>query len=301
MPDDAAALSGPGAGPPPEADRGSIQPVRIRPTQGWRALDLAEFWRHRELVWFLARRDVRLRYKQTVLGVAWAVIQPLSTLVVFAVVFGRLAQLPTGGAPYALATLAALPPWQLFSYALAQSSHSLVAEQRLITKVYFPRLVVPVASVLAGLVDLVVTLGLLAVLVATYDALGWYRFHPTWRLALLPAFVLCALATALALGLWLATLNVQYRDVRYVLPFLTQLMLFATPIAYPSGIFPAAVRPALGLNPMAGVVEGFRWAVLGTASPAWGLMGISACVVVAMLVSGLYYFRRVEPTFADWI
>jgi lipopolysaccharide transport system permease protein len=267
--------------------------TRIRPSGGWRALNLAELWRYRELLFFLTLRDVKLRYKQTALGVAWAVLQPLLTMGVFTVFFGKLGKMPSDGKPYAVFVLAALVPWQLFAYALTQSSNSLVNEQRLITKVYFPRLIVPVASVLAGLVDFLVALGLLLLLMAGY------RVAPTWGILAAPLFALFALLTALAVGLWLSALNVQFRDVRYTIPFLTQFWLFATPVAYPASLVPEAYRPLFGLNPMAGVVEGFRWALLGTDAPDWGLMAVSAGVVLVLLTGGLFYFRRMEKTFAD--
>jgi lipopolysaccharide transport system permease protein len=271
--------------------------VRIRPSSGWRALDLGELWRYRELLWFLALRDVQLRYKQTALGVAWAVIQPLFTMAVFAVFFGALGKLPSDGQPYALFVLVALLPWQLFAYALTQSSNSLVAEQRLITKVYFPRLIVPIASVLSGLVDFAVAFGL--VTIGMVVGIAKFGVVLTWAVLTVPLFVVFALLAALAVGLWLSTLNVQYRDVRYTIPFLTQFWMFLTPIAYPASLVPAAYRPIYGLNPMAGVVEGFRWALLGTAAPDWGLMAVSAAVVLLLLAGGLFYFRRMEQTFAD--
>jgi lipopolysaccharide transport system permease protein len=272
--------------------------VRIRPSAGWRALNLVELWRYRELLWFLALRDIKLRYKQTALGVAWAVMQPLFTVVVFSIFFGALAGIQSDGLPYPLFVLTALLPWQLFSYALTQSSNSLVAEQRVITKVYFPRLVVPLASVLSGLVDFAVAFVLVLATMAWY----WCTGKPvtlTWAILTVPLLVLFALATALAVGLWLAALNVQYRDVRYTIPFLAQLWLYATPVAYPSTLVPEAWRPLYGLNPMAGVVESFRWALLGSGAVDWPMLGVSAFVVVLLLVGGLFYFRRLERTFAD--
>ena len=286
------------ARPAPHAE-GRPEVTRIRPSRGWRSVDLREVWRYRELLWFLTLRDVKLRYKQTALGVAWAVIQPLLTMAVFTVFFGNLGKLPSDGKPYALFVLAALLPWQLFAYALTQSSNSLVAEQRLITKVYFPRLIVPVASVLSGLVDSLVAFGLLLAMAAAGPLLGWPPVTPTWAVLTLPVFVLFAILTALAVGLWLSALNVRYRDVRYTIPFLTQFWMFLTPVAYPASLVPRAYRSLYGLNPMAGVVEGFRWALLGTDAPDWRMMGVSAGVVVAQLAGGLFYFRRMERTFAD--
>jgi lipopolysaccharide transport system permease protein len=277
------------------------QHVRIQASSGWRAVDLAEFWRYREILWFLAGRDVKLRYKQTALGVAWAIIQPLFMMVVFSLFFGRLARMPSDGVPYPLLTLVALLPWQLFAYALTQSSLSLVAEQRLITKVYFPRLIVPVASILAGVVDFAVTFLLTLGMIVLFDVEGWFHFKLTLGLLAIPCFVLFALLSALAIGLWLAALNVQYRDIRYVIPFLTQIWMFATPVVYPSSLVPARYRVLYGLNPMAGVVDGFRWAMLGTRSPGWGPLAVSLLVMASMLVGGLYYFRRLERSFADLV
>jgi lipopolysaccharide transport system permease protein len=273
--------------------------VRIRASAGWRAVSLAELWRYRELLWFLAARDIKLRYKQTALGLAWAVIQPLFTMIVFSVFFGRLGGIPSDGVPYPLFALAALLPWQLFAYALTQSSNSLVNEQRLITKVYFPRLIVPVSSVLSGLVDFGIAFVLLLGMMGYYWLKGDFSPATGWALLAVPLLVLFALATALAVGLWLAALNVQYRDVRYTIPFLTQFWMFASPVAYPSSLVPEAWRPLYGLNPMAGVIEGFRWALLGNADPSLGMLGVSAAAVAVLLTGGLFYFRRMERTFAD--
>lgn len=256
-------------------------------------MDLFELWRYRELLFFLTLRDIKLRYKQTALGVGWAVAQPLLTMAVFTIFFGKLANMPSDGKPYALFVLAALIPWQLFAYALTQSSNSLVNEQRLITKVYFPRLIVPIASVLSGLVDFLVAFVLMMI------AMGIYGLSPTWAVLSVPLFAVFAVLAALAVGLWLSALNVQFRDVRYTIPFLTQFWLFVTPVAYPASLVPERFRAFYGLNPMAGVVEGFRWALLGTEAPPWGLMAVSAAVVAALLVGGLFYFRRMERSFAD--
>jgi len=250
-------------------------------------------WRYRELLFFLTLRDIKLRYKQTALGVAWAVLQPLATMAVFAVFFGKLGKLPSDGQPYALFVLVALLPWQLFAYALTQSSNSLVNEQRLITKVYFPRLIIPVASVLSGLVDFLVTLVLVLIAMVVFEIV------PTVAILALPVFVVFAVFTALAIGLWLSALNVQYRDIRYTIPFLTQFWLFVSPVAYPASIVPEKYRVLYGLNPMAGVIEGTRWALLGTEAPDWQLMAVSAGVVTFLLAGGLYYFKRMEKTFAD--
>lgn len=277
-----------------DGDVAKSEIVHIGPDNGWRAFNFAEFWRYRGLLIFLTLRDIQLRYKQTALGIAWAVLQPAATLIVFSLFFGKLAKLPSDGKPYPLFVLAALVPWQLFSYALTQSSNSLVAEQRLITKVYFPRLIVPVASVVSGLVDFFVTLLLLI------GMLTWYGQPLGLPLLTLPLFALFALLTALSFGLWLATLNVQFRDVRYTIPFLLQFWMFVSPVAYPSSMIKDPFyRTLYGLNPMAGVIEGFRWALLGTTAPEWELIAVSATVVAVLLVGGLIYFRRLERTFAD--
>ena len=265
----------------------------IKPATGWANLELRELWDYRELLYFLTWRDVKVRYKQTALGAAWAVIQPLFMMLVFSLFFGRLAKVPSDGIPYPVFTLCALLPWQLFAHALTESGNSMVSNERLITKVYFPRLVIPIAAVLGGLIDFAIALVLLLLMMA------FYGIVPTWAVVTLPAFVLLAVLTALGVGLWLSALNVQYRDVRYTLNFLVQFWLFATPVAYPSSLVPERWRPLMGLNPMAGVVEGFRWAMLGTAKPPGAILGVSIVVVVLILIGGLYYFRRMESTFAD--
>jgi lipopolysaccharide transport system permease protein len=267
--------------------------VRIRPSSGWRSLELAELWRYRELLFFLAMRDIKVRYKQTALGVAWAVLQPLASMVVFTIFFGNLAGVKSDGIAYPLFALVGLLPWQLFAYALTQSSNSLVAEQRLITKVYFPRLLVPIASVISGLADFAVAF------VLVLGMMFFYRVPVGVTLLAVPPLVLFAVITALTVGLWLSALNVQYRDVRYMVPFLTQFWMFVTPVVYPSSLVPEGWRTIYGLNPLAGVVEGFRWALLGTPEPPLGMMAVSAGTVAVLLVGGLYYFRRLERTFAD--
>lgn len=265
----------------------------IRPSRGWASLRLPELWHYRELLVFLAWRDVKVRYKQTALGVVWAVLQPLLGMVVFTVFFGRLAKVPSDGIPYPLFSYSALLAWQLFAYSLTESSNSVVANERLITKVYFPRLVIPMASILAGLVDFAIGFVLLIGLMA------YYGVHPGWGVLTLPLFIVFEVATALGVGLWLSALNVQFRDVRYTVPFIAQFWMFASPVVYSSTLVPARWRPWYGLNPMAGVVEGFRWALLGK-QPAPGLMfAVSSVVVAALLVSGLFYYRRMEKNFAD--
>jgi lipopolysaccharide transport system permease protein len=265
----------------------------IRASKGFLSLNLKDVWAYRELLYFLVWRDIKVRYKQTALGAAWAVIQPVMTMVVFSVFFGRLAKVPSDGIPYPVFAFAALLPWQLFAFSLTESSNSLVGSQNLITKVYFPRLVIPLASVLAGIVDFaiafVVLLGLLL----------YYGIRPTTAVVWLPLFVLLALATALSVGLWFSALNVKYRDVRYTIPFLTQFWMFATPVAYSSTLVPERWRALFGLNPMAGVVEGFRWALLGKSGGPGGLLWVSVAAVFLLLTGGLFYFRRTEATFAD--
>ncbi|MBM4442372.1 MAG: ABC transporter permease [Candidatus Rokubacteria bacterium] len=265
----------------------------IKPSPRWVALRLAEVWRYRELLYFLVWRDVKVRYKQTALGVGWAVIQPFFTMLVFSLFFGRLAGIPSDGLPYPVFVYCALLPWQFFAHALGESANSLVANERLITKVYFPRLVIPMAAVIGGLVDFGVAFMILIAMMA------YYAVAPTAMILVAPLFLLLALGAALAVGLWLSALNVQYRDVRYTLPFIVQFWMLATPVAYPASLVPAQWRPLLGLNPMAGVVEGFRWSVLGMAAPSQAMLAVSVAVVVVLLVSGLYYFRRMERTFAD--
>jgi len=277
----------------PSGGRSELPHTRIEPTKGWISLGLTDLWQYRELLFFLAWRDIKVRYKQTALGAAWAVIQPLFTMLVFALFFGRLAKVPSDGIPYPLFSYAALLPWQLFAYALTESSNSVVANERLITKVYFPRLVVPLASILAGLVDFVIAFTLVI------GMMVWYGVSPTWAVLALPFFVIFTMVTALAVGLWLSALNVQYRDVRYTLTFIVQFWLIASPVAYSSTLVPARWRPFYGLNPMAGVIEGFRWALLGKAQAPGMMLWVSVVVVAVVLVGGLYYYRRMEKTFAD--
>lgn len=280
--------------PSPAGDLTGRLPVyRIRPSRRWVAPDLGELWAYRELLYFLVWREVKLRYKQTALGVAWAVIQPVLTMIVFSVVFGRLAHLPSDGMPYPVFTYAALLPWQLFSYALTESSNSIVTNQRMITKVYFPRLVLPLASVCVGVVDFLVAF------VVLLGMMVYYRIAPTEAAWTLPFWVLLAVVTALAVGLWLSALNVRYRDIKYTVPFIANVWLFATPVAYSLTIVPPAWRRLYALNPMVGVVQAFRWALLGqTRSPGSAVM-ISVVAVMALLAGGLVYFRRMEQTFAD--
>ena len=281
--------------PASSTERSAPPHIRIEPSKGWISLGLKDLWYYRELLFFLAWRDIKVRYQQTALGAAWAVIQPLFTMLVFTLFFGRLAKVPSDGIPYPLFSYTALLPWQLFAYALTESSNSIVANERLITKIYFPRLVVPLASILAGLVDFAISFALLI------GMMTWYGVRPTWAVLTLPFFVIFTMATALGVGLWLCALNVQYRDVRHTLSFIVQFWLIASPVAYSSTLVPARWRPFYGLNPMAGVIEGFRWALLGKAQAPGALLWVSGVVVAAVLVGGLYYFRRMEKTFADLV
>jgi lipopolysaccharide transport system permease protein len=271
----------------------------IEPERGWTGLQLRELWAYRELLFFLVWRDVKVRYKQTFLGAAWAILQPLAAMVVFTIFFGRLARVGSDGLPYPLFSYAGLLPWTFFAQGLSQSSDSLVGSQNLIKKVYFPRLVIPTSSVLGGLVDFALAF------VVLIGMMVWYRVVPSAAVAALPLLLLLAFATALGVGMWLSALNVQYRDVRYVVPFFIQLWLFVTPVIYPMSQVTAKLAelglPAwlYGLNPMAGVVEGFRWALLGTGRAPGSVLAASSAVAVALVVSGAYYFRRMEKTFAD--
>jgi lipopolysaccharide transport system permease protein len=271
-----------------------VTSVVIEPRRGIASLKLKDLWAYRELLYFLAWRDVKVRYKQTVLGAAWAIIQPVFTMVVFSVFFGKLGKIPSDGLPYPLFSFVALLPWQLFAHALSYSSQSVVAESRLVTKVYFPRLIIPISTVLAGLVDFAVAFAVLLLL------MFYYGLAPTPRVVFLPAFVLMALVSALAVGLWFSALNVKYRDVRYAVPFLTQSWLFVSPVAYPSSMVPERWQWLYGLNPMAGVIEGFRWTLLGS-SPPISTLYISAVLTGLLFVGGLYYFRSTEKFFADLV
>jgi lipopolysaccharide transport system permease protein len=265
----------------------------IEPSQGGISLNLQELWKYRELLYFLTWRDVKVRYKQTILGAAWAILQPFLTMVVFSLFFGRLAQMPSDDLPYPVWNYAALVPWQFFANGLSQSSSSLVSSANLIRKVYFPRLVIPISAVLSGVVDFAIAFVVLLGMMVFYSTL------PTGAIVWLPLFLLLALVSALGVGLWLTALNVQFRDVRYTVPFLVRAWMFATPIAYPSSLLDEPWHTLYGVNPMAGVVEGFRWALLGTETAPGPIVFVSAAVAVAILVSGAFYFRKMEKTFAD--
>jgi lipopolysaccharide transport system permease protein len=278
------------------AERDGSRPVTvIEPPRRWLPLDLRELWDQRELVYFLAWRDIKVRYKQTALGASWAILQPVFGMVVFSVFFGRLGKIPSDGLPYPLWSFAGLVPWTFFSQGLTQASNSLVLSQNLLRKVYFPRLAIPIATVLSCALDLVLAFVVLVAMMA------FYGVHPSLRaFAVIPLAAL-AFAAALGVGLWLAALSVRYRDVRYVVPFLVQFWLFATPIAYPSSLLPAQWRVLYAINPMTGVVEGFRWALLGARTAPGSMLVASTAAAIVILVSGAYYFRSVERTFADLV
>jgi len=267
----------------------------ICPTSVRALPNLAELWEHRELLYFLTWRNIKVRYKQTVLGAAWAIIQPLGMMVVFTLVFGRLVGVPSDGLPYPIFAFSALLPWQLFSGALTGSSTSLVANGSLITKVYFPRVLIPLSAVLSSLVDFAIAFVLLL------GMMVFYGIVPTPAVAMLPVFILLSLMTALGVGFWLSALNAQYRDIRYMLPFLTQFWLFATPVVYPASLVPEQWRLLYGRNHMTGVVEGFRWALLGKAGGPDAMLVVSATVVLGIFIGGLYYFNRVDETLTDLV
>ena len=271
----------------------NVQVIRIERSQGWVALQLKEVWAYRELLYFLTWRDVKVRYKQTGLGVTWAIIQPVFTMVVFSLFFGRLGKIPSDGIPYPIFTYAALVPWTFFSHGLTQASNSLVGSANLIKKVYFPRLSIPIAAVISGLIDFSIAF------IVLVGMMLYYGIFPTFNVIWLPFLLLLTLVTSLGVSLWLSALNVQFRDVRYVIPFLTQLWLFATPIAYPSSLLPEPWRTLYGINPMVGVVEGFRWALLGAKTAPGPMLIVSSLAALALLVGGVFFFRRLEKTFAD--
>lgn len=267
--------------------------THIEPTKGWVSLKLGELWIYRELLYFFVWRDIKVRYKQTVLGASWAIIQPFFTMVIFSLFFGRLANVPSDGLPYPIFSYAALVPWTFFSNGVMQAANTLVSNSNMVKKVYFPRLAMPIASVLAGLVDFVLAFIVLIIMMA------FFQIYPTYNVIWLPFFLLLALITALGVGFWLSAMNAQFRDVRYIVPFMLQAWLFLTPIAYPSSLLDEPWRTIYGLNPMAGVVEGFRWALLGTETAPGTITIVSTFVAIIVLTSGLFYFKRMERTFAD--
>ncbi len=269
--------------------------VLIESRKGLFRLDLRSVWQYRELLYFLVWRDVMIRYKQTAIGVAWAILQPLITMIIFTLIFGNLAKIPSDGIPYPVFAFTALLPWTYFSQALTRSSNSVVNNSNLVTKIYFPRLLIPLAASVAPIVDLFFSLLVLVVLLA------WFHISPSWGMLALPLFLGFAISTALAVGLWSSALNVRYRDVGYIIPFLIQVWMYASPVAYPASMIPEKWRVLYFLNPMAGVIEGFRWALLGKQRPDFMVMAVSLAVVLALLGSGIVYFKRTEQTFADVI
>lgn len=266
---------------------------RIEPTKGWVSLKLRELWAYRELLYFLVWRDIKVRYKQSVLGAAWAIIQPFFTMIVFSIFFGRLAKMPSDGIPYPIFSYAALVPWAFFANGLNQASNSLVGNSNLIQKVYFPRLAMPIASVLGGVVDF------LLAFIMLIGMIFYYGMEPTINVIWLPLFLMLSFVTSLGASLWLSAAYVQFRDVRHIIPFLTQIWLFATPVAYPSSLLSEPWRTLYGINPMVGVVEGFRWALLGTQTGPGPIIFVSTLAAMGLLISGAFYFRRMEKTFAD--
>jgi len=269
--------------------------VILDPPNSWFQLRLGELWEFRELLYFLVWRDIKVRYKQTILGAAWAIIQPLMTMVVFSVVFGKLGKLPSEGFPYPIFTFTALLPWQLFSRSLSDASMSLVSNQNMVTKIYFPRIFLPASSILGGLVDFVISFVVLMVMMAIYKVpFSWHI------LFVVPLLILCVI-TSLAVGLWLSALNVRFRDIKYVTPFLVSIWMYATPVAYSATLIPEQWRFLYGLNPMTGVVEGFRWAMLGQQTSISALLGISIAAVLLLFITSLFYFQRMELTFADLV
>jgi lipopolysaccharide transport system permease protein len=268
----------------------------LRTSRGWAALNLSDLWRYRELIYFMTWRDLKVRYKQTVLGAGWAILRPFMTMVVFSIFFGGLAKVPSNGVPYPIFSFTGLLPWELFVTALNVSSRSLVVNSNMITKIYFPRVILPLSSILAGLVDFAIAFVVLLFM------MFYYGMRPSPNVWSLPFFLLLALVTSFGVGLWLAALNVLYRDIAYITPFLAQFWLFITPIAYPASLVPLEWQFLYSLNPMAGVVEGFRWALLGSTQPAptW-TVAISGSVALILLITGIFFFRRMERQFADMI
>lgn len=280
--------------PAPDVGKDTSPVFTIRPSQGWIPINLGELWAYRGLLYLLTWRDVKVRYRQTVLGFFYAIMQPLMTMLVFTLFFGTLAKIPSEGIPYPLFSFAALLPWALFAGGITRSTHSLIAGSALVEKVYCPRLIMPLVGVLSPLVDFGIAFTLLIGL------MFYFGYPPTIRALWLPVFLLLAMMTSLAVGLWLSATNVRYRDVGHMVGFLVQLWMYASPVVYPSTLLPERFRALYGLNPMAGVIEGFRWALLGTNPPS-SLLAVSVIVVAALLVSGAFYFRRMEKIFADVI
>lgn len=277
-------------------NRSEERMIILTPPRGWQAINLHDLWVYRELVYFMTWRDLKVRYKQTLLGAGWAVLQPFLTMVVFTIFFGNLAGVPSDGVPYPIFSYTALLPWGLFSKAMQDASRSLVLNRQMVTKVYFPRVILPISSTLAGVVDFAIAF------VVLLGMMAYYKMAPTFNIWTLPLFLLLALVTALGVGLWFSALNVLYRDIGYVTPFLAQFWMFVTPIVYPASMVPAQWQALYALNPMTGVVEGFRWALLGTqASPPVHMLVTSTAVALIILVSGMFYFKRMERNFADMV
>lgn len=269
------------------------QVMRITPPSSWSAIPFAELWAYRELLYFFVWRDIKVRYKQTAIGAAWAILQPFLTMLIFTLFFGKLAHVPSEGLPYPIFSYSGLLPWMYFAASLQSSTNTIIENQRLITKIYFPRLALPLSSVVSGLVDFGISFLMFAAMMV------YYQMRPAWTMLWIPAFLLLALLTALGVGLWLSALNAIYRDVRYVLPFLVQFWLFASPVVYPTSLMSPKWRWVYALNPMTGVIEGFRWALVGHGNPPVRLVAISSGVVLFVLLSGLAYFQKMETTVAD--
>jgi len=276
----------------PDSPVRTLPVLIIRPPRKWIPVDLHELWAYRELIFSFSLRDIKLRYKQTGLGVAWAALQPILTMLIFTVIFGGFAKIPSDGVPYPLFVLAALLPWLLFAEGLTRSTTSMITNANIMTKVYFPRLIMPLSSIISPLVDFMISFVILMVMMA------WYGFTPSVNIVFLPVFLLLALATSLGVGLWLSALNVKYRDFQYTVPFLIQIWMFASPVVYSSSLVPESLRLVFGLNPMTGVIEGFRWALLGSGTPS-AMVLVSVGMVIVLLVSGMFYFRRMEQYYAD--
>ena len=270
-----------------------VPSVVIQPTKSLFHLELGALWQYRELLYFLAWRDIKARYAQTVFGIGWAIIQPLFTMVIFTVIFGKFVRMPSDGLPYPIFVYAALIPWTYFAKSVERSGNSLVGEAGIIKKVYFPRLIIPISATLAGLLDFIISF------VVLLGMMAWYGFRPNWGMLALPLFLLLILITALSVSLWLSSLNTKYRDIGYVIPFLTQVWMYASPVVYPVSVVPEQWRLLYSLNPMTGVIEGFRWALLGKKSPDFIIMALSMTAVLFIFLGGLIYFKRTERTFAD--
>ncbi len=279
--------------PPPALPASDVITI-IKPIRGWMPLDLREVWSYRELLFFFTWRDIKVRYKQTILGATWAIIQPVFSMVIFSIFFGKLAKIPSDGIPYPIFNFTGLLPWTFFANALTNASNSLVRDAHLIKRVYFPRLVIPISAVMGGLPDF-----LLAFVILIGMMIGYGLFPTASSILLLPLCMLLALMTSLGVGLWLAAVNAQFRDVRYVVPFLVQFWMYATPVVYPSSLLEQPWRTLYGLNPMVSVVEGFRWSLLGKGDPSMTMFAVSIVMAAIIMISGAYFFRRMERQFAD--